>query len=135
MLKFLKSTEFSISATWFSPDWADMKDWLFAFGSIRWFKIATILGAGSRFRALHHYPTEWRVMDDIKLKKVQAEALRFLNYVDELQKARVKDAARVAQEKRTGKAHIYRESFPKLTGATRRASMDLTRSLAELRRA
>jgi len=69
-------------------------------------------------------------MDKKKLDTAVNEAKKFLDRVKELQ----------TEQKKTmtyevfGEQHTYIPSCPKESGAVRRASMDLTRALADLRK-
>jgi len=63
----------------------------------------------------------------INIKKAVAEARRFLSAVDALDKAAPE---RFAKDRH----HIPLDGLPKESGAVRRASMDLTRALAEMRK-
>ncbi len=58
-----------------------------------------------------------------KLKAAEAEAKRFLVKASELRKVMC-----------AGDDVLWSWSYPKQSGAVRRASMDLTRALADLRR-
>lgn len=73
-------------------------------------------------------------MNDKTLKAAMDEAYRFLRTARTLQEAQSVDKIDVSNRKAQGETHVYHKDFPKLTGAVRRASMDLTRSLAEMRR-
>ncbi len=74
-------------------------------------------------------------MNRLKLKDVKTELLRFSTAVSTLEAAREADKKEVDEANRDPSAQRrYNQDFPKLTGAVRRASMDLTRALAELRR-
>lgn len=73
-------------------------------------------------------------MNDKTLKAAMDEAYRFLRAARTLQEAQSADKIDVSNRKALGETYVYTQSFPKLTGAVRRASMDLTRSLAEMRR-
>lgn len=59
------------------------------------------------------------------IKKVKAEVARLLIAINELE-----EAAPNANDTRNG----YYYGYPKLTGQVRRASMDVTRALSDLRR-
>lgn len=65
-------------------------------------------------------------MNEAKVRAAKAEALRFIERCDALIDACAKDNARDPRWATWG--------HPKEQGAVRRASMDLTRSLAEMRR-
>jgi len=69
-------------------------------------------------------------MDKKKIDKAVEEAKRFLDKVKELQTEQKK----VVIYESYGEKHTYTPSCPKECGAVRRASMDLTRALADLRR-
>ena len=69
-------------------------------------------------------------MDKKKLDTAVEEAKKFLEKVKELQTEQKKTTTYEFQ----GKQHISIPSCPKESGAVRRASMDLTRALANLRR-
>jgi len=70
-------------------------------------------------------------MDNDKIKFAAQEALRFLQRVKDLKEA-TKDPD--GQYEYEGKIHKTYPSAPAESGAVRRASMDLTRALAALRR-
>jgi len=63
--------------------------------------------------------------------RAKSEALRFLERVEEYEAtAQVNEVAAASR----GGALFIVDVSPKITGALRRASMDLTRALAEMRR-
>lgn len=65
-----------------------------------------------------------------------AEAYRFIARAESLMEAEAAEKSRVAAENAmTGKFYAWTSTLPKECGAVRRASMDLTRALAEMRRA
>lgn len=66
-------------------------------------------------------------MDDKKISTVKREIKRFLEKEKELAEAK-------AKAKYTYDGRQYEGSCPKESGALRRASMDLTRALADLRK-
>lgn len=84
-----------------------------------------------------------------KLKKAKEEALRFLNTVAELEKAHAEEKrlhdeyqstikGKTAEEKQYAWEPLYHKDYissrPDLRGAAKRASMDLSRSLANFRK-
>jgi hypothetical protein len=69
-------------------------------------------------------------MDKKKLDTAVNEAKKFLDRVKELQAEQKKTTTYMYE----GKPFISVPSCPKESGAVRRASMDLTRALADLRR-
>ena len=69
-------------------------------------------------------------MDKKKIDRAVEEAKRFLDRVKELQVEQKK----VVTYESCGEKYTYVPSCPKECGAVRRASMDLTRALADLRR-
>lgn len=69
-----------------------------------------------------------------KIKTVKEEQQRLFIAIAVLEKAQYADKKRIAACKERGDIHVYSRHFPALTGAIRRASMDLTRALADLRR-
>ncbi|MET0375924.1 MAG: hypothetical protein ABW128_16920 [Rhizorhabdus sp.] len=73
-------------------------------------------------------------MNSNKIKAVKNEQHRLSAAITKLEQARAADNVEVARRKAKGETHVYSQDFPALTGAVRRASMDLTRALADLRR-
>lgn len=73
-------------------------------------------------------------MNDKTLQTAINEAERFLERALNLKAMRRDEAARVKKAKEAGEKYVYPESFPKECGFVKRASMDLTRALADLRR-
>lgn len=74
-------------------------------------------------------------MDLKKLDHAIEETERFLSRAKALRKSIATEDARVAAAKRNDpKGWHFTSSFPAQSGAVRRASMDLTRALANLRR-
>ena len=76
-------------------------------------------------------------MRNTKLDRAVDEARRFLSVATDYQNAIHNEEARVAKANKAdpdAKWKQYPNSFPVKSGATRRASMDLTRALADLRR-
>jgi len=69
-------------------------------------------------------------MDTKKLNVAIEEAKRFLERAKELQS----EQKNTTTSEWAGKIHVHVPSCPKESGAVRRASMDLTRVLADLRR-
>ena len=67
-------------------------------------------------------------MDTKKLDTAVAEARRFIERVEAL------PAPRKVENSHFEKGYYMDDNFPKHTGAIRRASMDLTRALADLRK-
>ncbi len=70
----------------------------------------------------------------MNIKKVEiavAEAKRFIDKAE----AFLKESEKTYTSEYGGIIHTYTVSVPKQSGATKRASMDLTRALAELRKA
>jgi uncharacterized Zn finger protein (UPF0148 family) len=70
-------------------------------------------------------------MDNKKLNTAIEEAKRFLDRAKELQTEQKKTTTYVGYD---GKNHVSVPSCPKESGAVRRASMDLSRALSDLRR-
>lgn len=68
-------------------------------------------------------------MNEKKLKAAISEAERFLSRAKELGKLLSEQ-----EKKRIPGEIFYRDYFPKECGSVRRASMDLTRALSDLRR-
>ncbi|HRY62970.1 MAG: hypothetical protein GX465_16295 [Acidobacteria bacterium] len=68
-------------------------------------------------------------MNEKKLKAAISEAERFLSRAKELGKLLSEQ-----EKKRIPGEIFYRDHFPKECGSVRRASMDLTRALSDLRR-
>ena len=76
-------------------------------------------------------------MSNAKLDRAINEARRFLATATDYQNAIHNEEVRVAKANKAVPAPTYKQypnSFPIKSGATRRASMDLTRALADLRR-
>lgn len=74
-------------------------------------------------------------MDQEKINTVEAECNRLLQRIEALNAA--KERQRQEQEeyqKRHPDARMYKGDFPRESGAVRRASLDLTRALADMRR-
>ena len=69
-------------------------------------------------------------MDKKKLDTAVNEAKKFIDRVKELQNEQKKTTTFIME----GKQFVSVPSCPKESGAVRRASMDLTRALADLRR-
>lgn len=71
------------------------------------------------------------------IDRAEAEAKRFLERIKEYKAAQKRtDEERAAYAKKNGRAHkapLYPYNVPRESGAIRRASMDLTRALADLR--
>jgi hypothetical protein len=74
------------------------------------------------------------MMDKDQIERVLTECARFQAKARILLEALKADEKRVADERATGREYSYSNHFPKETGALRRASMDLTRELAQLRK-
>lgn len=68
-------------------------------------------------------------MNKNTIKAASDAACRFLDRVRELETAQAEDKADM---QKTGRR--FSQDFPRYTGAVKRASMDLTRALADLRR-
>lgn len=73
-------------------------------------------------------------MGDDKLSTAIQEAERFLKRAKDLRTKRQADKVRVQQAEAAGNRYTYSDNLPKESGGVRRASMDLTRALADLRR-
>lgn len=72
-----------------------------------------------------------------KLDRAISEARRFLATAADFQNAVRTEEARAAKAKKADPGNAWTHwprSFPVKSGATRRASMDLTRALADLRK-
>ena len=69
-------------------------------------------------------------MDRQKVVLTIVEAKRFIDKAE----AFLIESKKTYTNDYNGKTHIYSVSTPKESGATKRASMDLTRALAELRK-
>lgn len=63
-----------------------------------------------------------------RVAKVKTEIKRLMSAINEL------DEANKDQDERYGNSANYYDYHPRESGAVRRASMDLTRALAEMRR-
>lgn len=80
---------------------------------------------------------ELRVCAGMNIKKLNvviAETEVFLRKAKHLRTTLTLDETDVRNRKARGEVHVFTQSFPKESGATRRASLDLTRALAELRK-
>lgn len=76
-------------------------------------------------------------MSNTKLDRAVSEARRFLSVATDYQNAVHNEEVRVSKANKAVPAPTYRQypnAFPAKSGATRRASMDLTRALADLRK-
>lgn len=73
-------------------------------------------------------------MTEDKLSIAIQEAERFIKRAKDLRKKRQADKVRVQQAEAAGNKYVYSDQLPKESGSVRRASMDLTRALADLRR-
>lgn len=62
-----------------------------------------------------------------------AEAQRFIERAYWLRDTLIADGERMKSESASGSKYVSAYTFPKESGAVRRASMDLTRSLAKMR--
>lgn len=70
-------------------------------------------------------------IDDITAAINEAE--RFIERAAHLRSILIADNAQVTAKTEAGDMYAFSQSFPKQSGAARRASMDLTRSLAKMR--
>jgi hypothetical protein len=76
-------------------------------------------------------------MSNAKLNRAIEEARRFLTIATDYQNALHNEEVKVAKAKKAEPDNAWKhwhQSFPAKSGATRRASMDLTRVLADLRK-
>jgi hypothetical protein len=74
-------------------------------------------------------------MRDEKIDEVEAECNRLLLRIEEYNTAKEKQKQeRAAYQEAHPEARFYTPDLPAHTGAIRRASMDLTRALAKMRR-
>jgi len=73
-------------------------------------------------------------MDRKKLIIALEEAERFMDRAKQYIYNVENEETRVSSAKGKGEKFVYARDFPALTGAVRRASMDLTRALSDLRK-
>lgn len=73
-------------------------------------------------------------MNPNKMAVAFKEAERFMQKIIDLQILINADNAQVAEDRAKGNPYVFRSTFPKEHGAVKRASMDLTRALADLRK-